>query len=152
MGGDCSTSSSGCVDGTFCKAGVCSAYIPIGAACASGDVCASGSTCSSAGTCLALPAEGQSCAPPQQGVCDSLDDYCDPVTITCAKHKPPGAACAATSGDECVNYAPCQNGVCTPRPTLGQVCDETAGATCLDELVCTADVCTAPAQVGACQP
>jgi hypothetical protein len=152
MGGDCSTSNAGCIDGTFCKAGVCSAYIPVGAACVAGDTCASGAACSSAGTCLPLPAEGQSCATAQGGLCDHLDDYCDPVTITCIKRKPAGAACAAPSSEDCVTYAPCQNGVCTPFPTLGQVCDQTAGATCLDELVCTADVCTAPAKAVACQP
>ncbi len=140
VGGDCSGGGN-CVNGAFCKDGVkCTAQLALGAACIGNDQCRSPGHCEiasgSAGTCIGPPAEGASCS--NALGCLSMDDYCEPVTLVCAKRKPVGAACNDT-GDECQQAASCRNGVCWLAPTLGKPCD----TSCFGSLVCAQGTCVA---------
>jgi hypothetical protein len=157
LGAACDGVGTFCSDDAYCKSGVCVALIPAGSPCGgTDDVCVAGHSCQasgSAGTTVCMPnfpAEGATCTPGR--ACQRSDDYCDATSLECVRRKLPGAAC---DGDQCVGYAHCVNGACTPIPGPGASCFDASGnpiLNCLGDLICVGEVCGAPPPIQACVP
>ena len=152
IGGDCSGSEDGCGSAAFCFYGstsICTAKGAAGQSCervSYASSCVDGMYCVPNGTdtgiCGTLPARGESCHP--AGVCDSLLDYCDPVTSKCVFNIPVGGDCSAASAT-CVGYATCDtNGRCVARASAGEPCDDVNGPRCLGSLSCDSGSCAFP--------
>jgi hypothetical protein len=147
IGGDCS-SGARCVAGATCYRGnTCAVPASAGASCFVVSDCQPGLVCE-ASTCAFAPKEGEACDPNRTSPCLSTADYCDTVSLTCKKRKPPGQAC---TDNDCVGYAPCTSGVCRLLPTAGQPCSDSG--TCFANLVCASSgICAAPDPGVACTP
>ena len=117
-------------DGVYCDstANVCAPVRQPGEACSAVDPAACPTNFCVNDICTARAALGAPCTSDE--ICSPTDcrlcvqnAYCD-TSATCARGKPPGAACQGLS-HEC-EAGDCQNGVCTPPWTassLGYLCD-----------------------------
>jgi len=149
-----------CVEGAFCSLeNVCTALLPLGAACDLSDACRDpGAYCvdrpdGSGRVCTLRPTEpGAACIPNLNELCARDDERCNAATSLCTKVAPLGAACQGSN--DCVGYAYCDmtTGTCAARPTVGQACDYNTGVYCLGDIPCSNNVCTAPTPGVACVP
>jgi hypothetical protein len=74
-------------------------------------------------------------------MCDSLADFCDPVSLKCVARVKVGGGC--TSDGDCVGFAFCDPGIhlCVARGAAGSTCDPAGGAHCLGSLTCIGGQC-----------
>jgi hypothetical protein len=150
LGADCSDSRNGtCAAGTFCIPDVnggqptCGPRLAEGQPCVGGtDSCDFGLECDRNSTstyvCGHLAAEGDSCG--QYIGCDSITDFCDPVTLRCKPKIAPGGGCTQMLG--CADYATCNlmTLVCEARRGVGEACPVVSD--CADTLSCLGGRCT----------
>ena len=139
--------------GTGSSTGTCTARTAVGQPCGFSDQCVPGSFCffdSSVagmpgveGACRLLSASGQPCtAGSGNSMCDSVTDFCDPVSLKCVARVKVGGGC--TSDGDCVGFAFCDPGIhlCVARGAAGSTCDPAGGAHCLGSLTCIGGQCS----------
>jgi hypothetical protein len=168
LGGDCSALTAGqsCATGSICitnsstGARTCAAPSKVkGTTCAGFYDCASPLYCDTdaatgTGTCQPAAATGAACNPAVTfGSCDDNNDYCDKTTGKCTRRLAVGAACDSSQYN-CVGYATCLGGMCSPASPERGACDTVNGPSCLGDLECstTTNTCGFTASAGACVP
>ncbi len=126
--------SSDCVDDHYCRQGVCKALQTVGQSCQDAP-CKPELYCSSEQTCKTRALVGEPCEDNNDDSCRDVNTICN--SGTCVRLKAPGEQCEGYSS-ECVQYAPCDDGICTAYAMLGDPCDTVS---CYYGLICIDDIC-----------